>query len=77
MTGFMDSVLPSVKRHTVITDGFRRHAAPESIRAHLHEWQEANARLARQIRALEDLLAERETEIERGEWPRHRDADDG
>ncbi|MGW3545873.1 hypothetical protein ACWDNI_35770 [Nocardia niigatensis] len=53
----------------LITDGFRKHAALESIEAHLTDQRRARARLDRVITRLEDLATERRAQIAAGTWP--------
>ena len=58
-----------VTDRTMISAGFRVHAAPEAIDTILADWVAARNRLDRQITAMEELLAEREKQIKNGEWP--------
>ena len=55
-----------------VNNEFRQHASPESIRYHLQRAQANRDRWQREVNQLEELLAERLGQIERGEWPPRR-----
>lgn len=49
--------------------GYAEHAAPESMRAYLDILRKERRWIDSDIAWLEDLLAERCRQIQRGEWP--------
>lgn len=54
---------------TTIGRGYRKHAAVQSIDAHLSDWEAALGRLERQIARLRALRDERLAQIDAGTWP--------
>ena len=64
----------AVAAATTIGSGYREHAAHESMTWYLEDWEEAHARLGRQIEALRALRDERREAKESGRWP-ERDKD--
>ncbi len=58
-----------VRQRTVIHEGYRAHAAHQSMAIILADWEGAFARLGRQIDDLRDLHAERLRATKAGEWP--------
>lgn len=65
----MDKLEAMVLRRTRLTDGYREHAALQSMDAYLHDWREAHIALGRRIAELEDLRRIRQQQIMAGAWP--------
>ena len=65
----MGEVTNFVTRRTVISAGFRAHAAYQAMEVHLRDWRDARDRLNRQIALLETLSAVRQAEADAGLWP--------
>lgn len=65
----MDMLGAMVERRTTIGDGYRKHAAHQSMSVYLADWEQALARLTRQVEELRRLRDERIAEVEAGTWP--------
>ncbi len=66
----------NVRARTTLEDGYRKHAAPESMGYYLQDWKAAHLRLGRQIEALQAMLDARESEKATGNWPPQEARDD-
>ena len=58
-----------VGRKTTLEGRYLSHAAYQSMDVILEDWEQAHARLGRQIEILREVRGARRDAAERGEWP--------
>lgn len=68
----MEKLASQVFIRTSIPNGYRAHAAHQSMTVYLEDWERALERLSAQVEVLRALRDARIVEAESGSWPTER-----
>lgn len=64
-----DMLVNTIRSKTALAEGYRQHAAPESMDVYIADWEEAAAILAQRTAELMAMAEERRRVRDRGDWP--------